>query len=439
MKSAFQNCLRAKITTGAWIIIIFFLFFQQTALGQGVRVGPDGKASKQRLNLPFAFYNESFGFSAAYVTGVVGYPQKQSTLLGTVMAGTQKSGMGFLVGQDIQMPWLERLFLDPILSVGYFNDSEPYIDGNPDFPDESAGSNDSDEDNYVQGDGWDNFFRLKFKYLLPIGHGKDEIISTYRMERGLLKSGGSGGDSWNPLVSGKTYFEMRPFYRSQEIDGSDVDETTKTNGVDLSFFWDNRDFYANPSRGLGLRGKVSRDFGWFDSSESWTNLESELDFYVPFNFSDRFRQTVLAMATWTSYSPTWDERSNSEVKNRPPSYTGATLGGLWRMRGYPSQRFNDRAAIYYAAELRLIPDWNPFEAWPKIQKYVGIQWLQFVPFVEIGRVAPEWSISRLHSDMKWNAGFGIRAMAQGIVIRIDTAGSDEGLGVQMMIAQPFQF
>jgi hypothetical protein len=148
-------------------------------------------------------------------------------------------------------------------------------------------------------------------------------------------------------------------------------------------------------------------------------------FYVPFNFSDRFRQTVLAMATWTSYSPTWDERSNSEVKNRPPSYTGATLGGLWRMRGYPSQRFNDRAAIYYAAELRLIPDWNPFEAWPKIQKYVGIQWLQFVPFVEIGRVAP--------------AGFGIRAMAQGIVIRIDTAGSDEGLGVQMMIAQPFQF
>ena len=41
--------------------------------------------------------------------------------------------------------------------------------------------------------------------------------------------------------------------------------------------------------------------------------------------------------------------------------------------------------------------------------------------------------------MKWNAGFGIRAMAKGIVIRIDTAGSDEGVGVQMMISQPFQF
>ncbi|MGD9228154.1 MAG: hypothetical protein PVF26_16720 [Desulfobacterales bacterium] len=58
---------------------------------------------------------------------------------------------------------------------------------------------------------------------------------------------------------------------------------------------------------------------------------------------------------------------------------------------------------------------------------------------KVGRVAPEWSFSRLHSDMKWDAGLGIRALAQGIVIRIDTAYSDEGVGVQMMIAQPFQF
>jgi hypothetical protein len=41
--------------------------------------------------------------------------------------------------------------------------------------------------------------------------------------------------------------------------------------------------------------------------------------------------------------------------------------------------------------------------------------------------------------MKWDVGFGIRAMARGIVIRIDTALSDEGAGVQMMISQPFQF
>jgi hypothetical protein len=425
--------------TSFTLLFLVVLLTAVSSFGQGVRVGPNGEVSKQTLSLPYAFYNENFGFAAGYVYGVVGQPQKQSTLLATVMAGSKGSAMGFLVGRDIQMPRVERLFFDPIVSVGYFKDTESYINGNPDFPDESAGSNDSDKDNYVKGDGWDNFFRLNFKYLLPMGSGKDQIISTYKIDQGLLKSGATGGMSWNPLVSGKSYLELRPFYRSQQIDGDDVDDDIKTNGLDFSVFWDNRDFYANPSRGFGLRGKVSQDFGWFDSSNSWTNVEGELDLYVPLKFSDRFRQTVLVLDYWTSYSPTWDERSNGEVENRPPAYTGSTLGGIWRLRGYPSQRFNDRAAVYYAAELRLIPRWNPFERWDWIQKYVGIQWLQFVPFVEVGRVAPEWNFNTLHSDMKWDVGLGIRAWAKGIVIRIDTAVSDEEVGVQMMISQPFQF
>jgi hypothetical protein len=33
----------------------------------------------------------------------------------------------------------------------------------------------------------------------------------------------------------------------------------------------------------------------------------------------------------------------------------------------------------------------------------------------------------------------VRLWAKGIVIRIDSAVSDEGVGVQMMVAQPFQF
>jgi hypothetical protein len=117
---------------------------------------------------------------------------------------------------------------------------------------------------------------------------------------------------------------------------------------------------------------------------------------------------VIALDLWTSYSPTWDETRDGTIANRPPAYTGATLGGLWRTRGFPSQRFNDRAAVYYSAELRLMPKWNPFDGWPRVQKYLGIQWLQFVPFAEVGRVAPEWGVNRLHSDMKWDAGIGIR-------------------------------
>ena len=127
------------------------------------------------------------------------------------------------------------------------------------------------------------------------------------------------------------------------------------------------------------------------------------------------------------------------VDNRPPAYAGATLGGLWRLRAYPSQRFNDKAAIYYAAELRVIPEWNPFDAWPAFQDYADVEWLQFAPFVELGRVAPEWDLGTLHSSMKWSAGLGIRAWASGFVVRVDTAVSEEGALVQMMISQPFQF
>jgi hypothetical protein len=56
------------------------------------------------------------------------------------------------------------LFLDPVVSVGYFKDNEAFVGGNSNFPDEGAGENDSDKDNFVEGDGWDNFFILFLSY-----------------------------------------------------------------------------------------------------------------------------------------------------------------------------------------------------------------------------------------------------------------------------------
>ena len=429
------------VKRSGWIILLLLGLgiAPRPSVGQDIFVGPDGKFEEQTLSVPYAFYNEAFGFAVAYAHGKVGYPQKQSAILGTVMAGSKGSIMGFLIGRNLRLPWSDRLFLDPIAQIGYFKDADSYTDGNPDFPDERAGSNDSDKDNYIEGDGWDNFFRLRFKYLLPIGHGKDTIINTYVIDRGMLKSGAAGATSWNPLTSGRTYFELLPFYRSQEINGDDADIDVKTNGLEFSLFRDNRDFVPNPSRGSALRVDVSRDFGWLNSSNSWTVVQTEVDKYVSLGPSDTFRQRVLAFDFWTAYSPTWNEKSNGDIENGAPSFAGATLGGLWRLRGYPSQRFSDKAAIYYAAEMRFIPRWNPFDGWPWLQKHVGVRWLQFVPFVEIGRVAPEWNVKDLHEDMKWSAGLGLRLWAAGLVARIDSAVSDEGFEVQMMVSQPFQF
>lgn len=428
-----------NICTSLFILLVFTVV---NANAVGVVVGPDGEHRSTKLNLPFAFYNETFGVAAGYVYGVSGWPQPQSTLLSTTMAGTTGSGMSFLIGQDLQVPFTQRWFLDPVMSVGYFQDAKSYANGNTNYTDENAGDNNSDKDNYVEGDGWDNFFRFKFKYLLPMGHGKHTVINTYKVRGGHLIEGFTGAYSMNPFVSGNTFLEFRPFYRSQQIDGRYVDSEVRTNGLDSSIYWDNRDFYANPKRGNSWRMKYSKDWGKFNSSGNWTSMEGEVDQYFALGESTLtpfWSGRVLALDVWTSYSPSWDEKSDGTVDNRPPTYTGATLGGLWRMRGYPSSRFSDRAAIYYCAELRLTMSKNPFDNWEWLQKYLGVQWVQVVPFVEVGRVAPEYDLEKLHSDMKYDGGLGFRLLAKGLTVRIDFAGSEEGFATQMIIAQPFQF
>jgi hypothetical protein len=109
------------------------------------------------------------------------------------------------------------------------------------------------------------------------------------------------------------------------------------------------------------------------------------------------------------------------------------------MRGYPFARFSDKAAISHAAEYRMIPRWNPFTKWQWVQEHVGVDWVQIVPFAEAGRVAPTWNLGTLHSSMKWDAGIGLRAHAKGLLVRVDVAGSGEGMRVQMMVDSPFQF
>ena len=420
-------------------VLLSFLSLHAVSANEVTPPMPEADYSTGTISLPYAFFNENFGFAAGYVRSVTGYPQRQATILGTVIAGTKGSALGFLSGFDLLIPGSDRLFVDPIASIGYFSDAEGYIDGNPDFADERAGSHDSHKDNFVDGDGWDYFYRVRVKYLLPIGSGRDEIIQTFNLQGGLPQEAHLEERSCNPLSSGRSYVELMPFYRSQEINSDDVDVELKTNGLELGLFWDNRDFPSSPSRGNSWHAKLTRDFGWMDSSDSWTSVSGEVDHYVPLVLSGTFRQSVLAFNLWSSYSMSWDEVSTRVIKHRPPAFSGSTLGGLWRMRGFPTQRFSDKAAIYYASELRLIPRWNPFDQWPQLQKHIGVEWLQFVPFAELGRVSPSWNVPELHSEMKWCAGVGLRLWAKGIVVRIDTAVSDESVGVQMMVNQPFQF
>ena len=60
-----------------------------------------------------------------------------------------------------------------------------------------------------------------------------------------------------------------------------------------------------------------------------------------------------------------------------------------------------------------------------------------VAFAEVGRVADEYDLGELHSDMKADVGFGIRAFVNRLLLRVDFAVSDEGSGVQMMVSHAF--
>lgn len=435
----------STLSTYTIILAIVLIAMAHTAFAQSIVVGKDQTEETQAtkpLMLPYAFYYSNFGASVGFVYGGAGYPQRQATLLASVIAGSNDALAFYLLSRDVQVPFMKRLFVDTDLALSTFGTIQSYTSGNPAFPNERAGGNNSDKDNYVEGRGNDNFARVKFRYMLPIGHGRDQIINTLVMANGIPVKGTVGGDSWNPLTSGRTFLEFKPYWREQVIHADTGKIDRKTNGAEFSLFWENTDFPRNPSRGSSWRMRYNKDWGFFDSSNPYDVVDTEFSQYFSLGASERFRQRVIAFDFWTSNALSWDDYSvqqGKQVYHRPPAFSGSTLGGLWRMRAYPTSRFNDQAALYYALEYRVIPEWNPFANIEWVRTHLGIEWWQWVPFLEVGRVAPQWSIDTLHSSMKWDAGFGIRAMAKGIVIRIDMAGSNEGYGVNMMVGHPFQF
>jgi len=55
----------------------------------------------------------------------------------------------------------------------------------------------------------------------------------------------------------------------------------------------------------------------------------------------------------------------------------------------------------------------------------------------LGRVADRWNLQELHTNVKWDAGGGIRLMTAKVVVRADAAYSEEGLHIWAMVGQAF--
>ncbi|MEZ9235276.1 BamA/TamA family outer membrane protein [Shewanella sp. 10N.286.52.A9] len=401
---------------------------------------PDTGAEK--LLLPYVFSTDSMGVNIGLGAMVSGYYQEQMTVGGTVYGGDVSYGVGGGVW-NYKLPKTERFYLSLVGFMGYYPQQKAYASSGDGYTPPGTplpGSNDSSTEQFLQADGSSNWWDIKLEYALPIGATKDKGRVTYELTGGLLTSEPTGGKVWNPLESGATVAVLKQFnrYESYEFDDDELDGAV--HAIELGLLYNNTDFSVNPSFGSKQYLSISHDAGWFESEQSWTFVEFEASKYFSFGQSDYASQRILALNFWTGYSPSWeleyDEQGGRKVNNNAPYSEGASLGGFYRMRGFESNRFHDKASIYATAEYRYTLKYNPIEdvSW---LKFLRLDWFQLVGFVEAGRVGESYTADELLTDMKYDYGVSLRALTAGIVVRLDVATSDESTNAWVMVDHPF--
>jgi len=424
------------------ILLVLGASGQTAALNNNVETTRPAMEQAAAQVIPYGFYNADTGAAVAAVLLGKGYVQPQVVTVGNVFLGSSGSYNVFLSNLDMKLPFSRRLFVDQVAYYSEWDEVQSYQDGNPKFPSERAGSHGSDADNYIEATGDDLFAFFNFKYLLPLGDGRETPPHDFRLTEGMLNPGSeAGGRGWNPLRSGRTIVEFRPFVRKQDFKDDDTGEgeANETAGVKISLSYDNTDWYNNPTSGTVQRLTWAHDWGAIDGYPSWTAIQARHSQFWSLGETESGVQRVVAFDLWLSHSPSWNSTEKIDGKDvfkRPPLFEGSTLGGLERQRGYPTNRFWDRSAINYTLEYRYMPRWNPLPNIPYLNQ-LFIPWWQWVAFAELGRVHDQFDLDELHEDMNWTLGAGVRALVYELVIRAELGFSEEGAEVQMFFRHPF--
>ncbi len=400
------------------------------------------RKQKNKLLVPYGFSADSLGLSLGIGGMMKGYGQDQLLVAGTALGSFDDAAIGVLGMWDFQLPVVNRLFFSAVGSTGDYPRQRAYVSVPRPENEAYAGSNDSGMDDYYEDSGTDSWMDFKLEYVLPIGDGSDGPMESYKLKNGLLSNSGSGGETWNPLTNGTTVLMLKQFNRYQSFDlplplGK---KNYSTHPLKVGVLYNNTDFPTNPSTGSSQYLAYTRDFSWGEYAEEWDFVEFETSTYFDLGAGDWSRQQVVALNLWTGYSPSFstslDAEGNRVVSDDPPFTQGAKLGGLYRMRAYPSNRFHDKAVLYGSVEYRWTPHWNPIGNM-RLLKFLQMDWMQFVPFLEVGRVADDYDPGELLSDLKVDGGLSFRAMMAGGIGRFDMAVSEEGSAVWVMFGHPF--
>jgi len=400
----------------------------------------DNNKTKFMMALPYAGSTESTGVVLGVVGIWSGYVQKQMNIIATAYYGTptkientfeEVSAYGGAIAVNNYKPfWSKRTFLSFLGLYSYYPNQSLYINGSNDSPHTP-----------IKTKGYNNWFFLNYNYVLPMGEYLDKTVITYSLDRGLPVGRDDVGGGL-PFVTGASTIELSPFYNKWTADKFSNEPQWASNGLRLKLVHDNTDYVRSPSRGYNFNIQYSQDFGVFNSTQSWNAVEASYSQYIELPKASWMRQNTIALNIWSAYSPSWEldtylDSEHDINANRPPVWEGARLGGMYRMRAYASNRFSDKSAIYYGAEYRFIPDFNPLNKKENTWMPIGIDWFQAVFFVEAGRVAPQYTWESLYTDMKYDVGFSLRALAAKVPVRFEYAYGAEGSTIWFMVKQTF--
>lgn len=434
---------------GKHIILSLLSVSLLTTINADAAEGNSTSSSKGWVVLPYIFSTESTGFSGGIGVIKQGLLQPQTTLVASVFGGVfqniiirgeekEKNFNGlFLSFSNLKLPYTQRAFFSFSGVKSYFPKEAYYLNG----------SNESVKKNIFKTSGNSDFFNTNLKYVLPLGEGLINPEERYQLHDGFAVNRDGHGNT-KPFTTGTTSIGLKTFYQSNTSETwvhSKQSQSTgntpgwNTNGVRLYLSHDNTDFSLNPSRGYHFDFQYSKDFGKGSSLQSWDFLEFKFNKYYSLDTFSFTKQNVLAFSAWTGYSFSWDrdtEIAPNIDAHRPPMWEGGRLGGFNKLRGYDNNRFSDKAVAYATAEYRTILKWNPLKKNDYVP--VAIDWFQVVAFVEAGRVHDRYNIDLL-TDMKYDVGISLRAMAAQLPVRFDIAYGNEGASAWVMINQPFDF
>ena len=398
---------------------------------------PSKESRQDIIGIPFIFSSEDWGVAIGGAGVVKGLLQPQMTLFGMAIASNNDSSVGFLGLYNVMVPNLDQLRMDFSIYESIQTNTRIFLPGNPDFAMEQPGSNDSSLANYIRDGLRDKRYQIDFKYTLPIGAGKDgALVAMAKKYRGYESS----TNEWNPMTTGITTLELRPFYHSQRLDqlqpGSEADHSA---GVRVKLEYDNRNSANLPTRGSKSSFTYTWDWGNSDRP-SWSMVELEYSKFFNLGSNSLMRQQVLGLNAWVADTPSWNQTevvNGQSVYRRPPWFAGINLGGWDKLRGFSSDRFYGRSAVSYSLEYRVMPHWQPLAGLPIIGSFYDIPWWQWTLFADIGRVADNFNLLTLHQDMKTSVGGGIRFQIEGLTVRTEIALGSEERFLRIFVNQPF--